>query len=40
MLITIIFRNIDLSSDNWTPLMFQGTMIGSKGDGKSTLWNK
>ena len=35
----IIFRNIDLSSDNWTPLMFQGTMIGSKGDGKSTLWN-
>ena len=35
----IIFRNIDLSSDNWTSLMFQGTMIGSKGDGKSTLWN-
>lgn len=35
----IIFRNIDLSGDNWTPLMFQGTMIGSKGDGKSTLWN-
>lgn len=35
----IIFRNIDLSNENWTPLMFQGTMIGAKADGQSTLWN-
>ena len=26
----IIFRDIDLSSANWTPLTFQGTMIGAK----------
>lgn len=26
----IIFRDIDLSSGNWTPLTFQGTMIGAK----------
>ncbi|MFR5701406.1 MAG: hypothetical protein ACLUD0_05780 [Eubacterium ramulus] len=26
----IIFRDIDLSSENWTPLMFQGTLIGAK----------
>ena len=25
----IIFRDIDLSSANWTPLTFQGTMIGA-----------
>lgn len=25
----IIFRDIDLSSANWTPLMFSGTMIGA-----------
>lgn len=26
----IIFRDIDLSSSNWTPLNFQGTMVGAK----------
>ena len=26
----IIFRDIDLGSENWTPLTFQGTMIGAK----------
>lgn len=26
----IIFRDIDLGSANWTPLTFQGTMIGAK----------
>ncbi len=35
----IIFRDIDVSSANWTPLMFSGTMIGAKADGQSTLWN-
>lgn len=37
----IIFRDIDLSSANWTPLMFSGTMIGAKAAdpaAKSTLW--
>ena len=37
----IIFRDIDLSSANWTPLMFSGTMIGAKAANsseKSTLW--
>ena len=39
----IIFRDIDLSSANWTPLTFQGTMIGAKlGTNAATdahLWN-
>lgn len=39
----IIFRDIDLSSRNWTPLTFQGTMIGAKlGANAATgarLWN-
>lgn len=39
----IIFRDIDLSSANWTPLTFQGTMIGAKlGANAATdacLWN-
>lgn len=37
----IIFRDIDLSSANWTPLMFSGTMIGAKAadpEAQSTLW--
>lgn len=37
----IIFRDIDLSSANWTPLMFSGTMIGAKAAdpaAQSTLW--
>lgn len=39
----IIFRDIDLSSGNWTPLTIQGTMIGAKlGANAATdarLWN-
>ena len=34
----IIFRDIDLSSANWNPLTFQGTMIGAKSNTKSGLW--
>lgn len=34
----IIFRDIDLSSSNWNPLTFQGTMIGAKSNAKSGLW--
>ena len=34
----IIFRDIDLSSANWTPLTFQGTMIGAKSAEKGGLW--
>ena len=38
----IIFRDIDLSSGNWTPLTFQGTMIGAKLGGNAAtdarLW--
>ena len=39
----IIFRDIDLSSANWTPLTFQGTMIGAKlgadAAENARLWN-
>lgn len=35
----IIFRNIDLKSESWTPMMLSGDMIGSKATGQSTLWN-
>lgn len=34
----IIFRDIDLGSSDWTPLTFQGTMIGAKSNAKSGLW--
>lgn len=34
----IIFRDIDLSSSDWTPLTFQGTMIGAKSAEKGGLW--
>lgn len=34
----IIFRDIDLGSSDWTPLTFQGTMIGSKSSEKGGLW--
>lgn len=34
----IIFRDIDLSSTNWNPLTFQGTMIGAKSVEKGGLW--
>lgn len=36
----IIFRDIDLSSENWTPLMFQGTLIGAKAKADEKLWNE
>lgn len=39
----IIFRDIDLGSANWTPLTFQGTMIGAKIGANAAagarLWN-
>ena len=35
----IIFRDIDLSSKNWLPLMFQGTMIGAKANDGEKIWN-
>ena len=35
----IIFRDIDLSAENWTPLMFQGTMIGAKAENGIKIWN-
>ena len=39
----IIFRDIDLSAKEWTPLTFQGTMIGAKLGADATpeahLWN-
>ena len=34
----IIFRDIDLGSSNWTPLSFQGTLIGAKSAEKGGLW--
>ena len=35
----IIFRDIDLSSEEWKPLTFQGTMIGAKTNGNESLWD-
>ena len=34
----IIFRDIDLGGSDWTPLTFQGTMIGAKSAEKCGLW--
>ena len=34
----IIFRDIDLSSSNWTPLNFQGTMAGAKSTNQK-IWD-
>ena len=34
----IIFRDIDLSSKEWKPLTFQGTMIGAKAKDNESLW--
>ena len=34
----IIFRDIDLSSSNWKPLNFQGTMVGAKST-SNKIWN-
>lgn len=35
----IIFRDIDLGSANWTPMTFQGTMIGAKSANGEKIWN-
>ena len=35
----IIFRDIDLSSKEWNPLTFQGTMIGAKAKDNEFLWD-
>ena len=35
----IIFRDIDLASSNWTPLMFSGKMIGAKATDASSTGN-
>lgn len=35
----IIFRDIDLSTKEWTPLTFQGTMIGAKSANGEKIWN-
>lgn len=35
----IIFRDIDLSSEEWKPLTFQGTMIGAKANDNESLWD-
>ncbi len=35
----IIFRDIDLSSEEWKPLTFQGTMIGAKAQEGESLWD-
>ena len=34
----IIFRDIDLVGSNWTPLTFQGTLIGAKSTEQGGLW--
>ena len=34
----IIFRDIDLSSSNWKPLNFQGTMVGAKNT-ENKIWD-
>ena len=35
----IIFRDIDLSSEEWKPLTFQGTMIGAKANDNESIWD-
>ena len=35
----IIFRDIDLSREEWKPLTFQGTMIGAKAKDNESLWD-
>lgn len=34
----IIFRDIDLNNEQWTPLMFSGTMIGAKAGDTGKIW--
>lgn len=36
----IIFRDIDLSDADWTPLAFTGTMTGAKAEGRGALWDE
>lgn len=37
----IIFRDIDVSSGgDWTPLMFEGVLIGAKASGNETIWDE
>ncbi|SHJ28750.1 Cna B-type domain-containing protein [Hespellia stercorisuis] len=35
----IIFRDIDLTNEAWTPMMFSGTMIGAKATAGSSIWD-
>ncbi len=35
----IIFRDIDLNNALWTPMMFNGTMIGAKSQNGEKLWD-
>lgn len=35
----IVFRDIDLENQAWTPLMFSGTMIGAKTENDEKLWD-
>ena len=34
----IVFRDIDLSNEDWNPIMFSGTMIGAKSNETGGLW--
>lgn len=36
----IIFREIDLKNEPWTPLMFHGTMIGAKSENGEKIWDQ
>ncbi len=36
----IIFRDIDLGNEPWTPLMFSGTMTGAVAENGGKLWNE
>ncbi|MDO4927431.1 MAG: peptidase M26, partial [Turicibacter sp.] len=35
----IVFRDIDLENQSWTPLMFSGNMIGAKAENDEKLWD-
>lgn len=36
----IVFRDIDMNNSSWTPMMFNGNMIGTKAPAGGKLWNK
>ena len=36
----IVFRDIDLQNEDWTPLMFNGSMYGVKATGSGSLWDE